>query len=82
MPNNGKRAVNECSGVGYGAMAIFEETSANKDSALNLCLGLFKNVQMQGAQGRRSEAYFRCTPQRRGLKRNTADEQFSIDPVT
>ena len=32
--------------------------------------GLFKNVQMQGAQSRRNAAYFRRTPQRRELKRN------------
>jgi hypothetical protein len=31
---------------------------------------------MQGARSQRSEAYFLCTSQRRGLKRNAADGRF------
>jgi hypothetical protein len=39
--------------------------------------GLFKNVQMQGAQGLGREAYFTYVERHR-TKRNTADEYFVI----
>jgi hypothetical protein len=43
-------------------------------------LGLFKNVQMQGAQKTEPRGIYGIYVERCGLQRNTTDERFSTAP--
>jgi hypothetical protein len=44
-------------------------------------VGLFKNVQMQGAQKTESRGVYKTYVEWCGLQRNTADERFSTAPL-